>query len=112
MDSQYAWNKITAELQERGKVEITTVLTTNRKPVWFSASFDGNCILVANAEQNSPSAGLLQPRLITYNDFASVADYFVQWNASESGAENENELTTLSLNSTYILALIKKLYTD
>lgn len=49
-----AWNTMIAKLADKS-MELPTVHKTKKKPVWFSASIDGNMIYIGQAINNRPS---------------------------------------------------------
>ncbi|SPF53365.1 hypothetical protein SBF1_660006 [Candidatus Desulfosporosinus infrequens] len=53
MTSLQAWNTIVSKL-EGNRMEFPTVPRTKRKPVWFSATTDGEIIYINEASDNKP----------------------------------------------------------
>lgn len=103
MDYELLWDKILTHL-EVGDIEIHTVPSTNRIPLWLLVSRNNDMILVSCAAEHRPSVDIRSPRNITKHDFLTVAGYYERWHAGETWLRQE--VRELSRNTAYIFALI------
>lgn len=103
MNGEYVWEKIIAGLSEI-PIEIATVPSNNRTPLWFSVYLDRGNIYVDNAIMNIPSTRMTGRRKIRKNDFLTVYQFYDRWNNGER--KLRQEVRTLSRNTAYIFGLI------
>jgi len=103
MNPSETWEYILTKANSRS-FEIPTTPQNKRIPKWFSVSRNGEYMVVANAETNSPSVSLKNERRITFGDFESIFDYY---EIRKNGAKGiSKEIVAKSMNSAYIFALI------
>lgn len=103
MSAESTWNKIIATLRDT-HMEISTVPSNNRKPLWFAAYVENGDLYVQNATIHKPSTNISQRRKITKRDFETVYPYYHRWASGETYLRQE--VRTLSRNTAYIFALI------
>lgn len=103
MTTQEAWLKIISCL--KGKtIEFPTVPTTNRTPVWFSASTDGEIILINAAKNKQPSSKITVNRRLKYKTFEKVYPYYLRRSKGEAVS---TEVAKITVNQVYYYSLIK-----
>lgn len=102
---QNIWNKIIKSLSNVEK-EFPTTPKTNKNPVWFSASTDGNKIYIDEAKSNKPSSKLKTKRTLTYDNFKDVYPLYIR---RENGEKVSKEVTNITRNQVYYFSLIKHL---
>lgn len=106
MDSKNVWNKIINKLREQQPLELHTVPTIAKTPVWFSSATDGGTIFIDNALINSPSSKISSIRKLTYKDFEKIYPIFLR---REKGESVSKEATNSTRNQVYYFSLIKHL---
>ena len=99
------WAKITSALTDIS-LEVATVPSNNKEPLWFVTYMDNGKVYVDNAKAHKPSTNMSQRRRIPKKDFLTVYDYYHRWANGERHLRQEVSL--LSRNTAYILALIAK----
>ena len=87
-------------------MEFPTTPKNKRDPVWFSAFFDGDIILINKAVNNRPSSNLKMPRKLIYNIFQKVFPLYLR---RERGERVSAEVTAITVDSVYYFSLIKHL---
>lgn len=87
-------------------MEFSTTPKTKRDPVWFSAIFDGDVILINKAINNRPSSNLKMPRKLTYKTFQKVFPLYLR---RERGESVSAEAKAITVNQVYYYSLIKHL---
>lgn len=103
MGFEKLWNKIMNELAS-GSIELHTVPSNRRTPLWFVASRDNDTVMISKAEKHNPSVKVSAQRMIRKKEFLTVASYYERWNAGERDLRQEVRL--LSRNTAYIFGLI------
>lgn len=103
MDYEALWYKILISLGVCN-VEIHTVPSTNRTPLWLLVSRNNDMIMASCAADHRPSVDISSPRNITKHDFLTVASYYERWHTGETWLRQETR--ELSRNTAYIFALI------
>lgn len=88
------------------KLEFHTVPKINRKPLWFTASSDGNFIYIDNAVVNKPSSKLSVVRKLDFKNFLKVFPLYLR---RENGEVVSAEVSKVTLNQVYYFSLIKSL---
>lgn len=99
------WNKIVDKLKD-GSVELPTVPKTNRTPVWFVATTDGDKIYINKSLQNGPSCSLKMQRILDHSTFQKIYPLYLK---RENGEQVSQEATSITVNSGYYYSLIKHL---
>ncbi len=94
------WKKTLSSLSANG-VELQTL----KDGLWFLASARGNRILIGNAAAHEPSCTLDRPREVQKTEFVYVHSFYGRWLEGETGIREK--IRKRSMNSTYILAMIK-----
>jgi hypothetical protein len=95
------WKRIVSELSKAK--EIPTVRRRTAESVWFSAySIDDN-IIITESKIRKPTSKLNCPRKIDEREFSEVYPYYQPW---IKGKILRKSMSGLSLNTSYILALI------
>lgn len=102
-DFDVLWDNILTSLGV-SSVEIHTVPSTSRTPLWLLASRNNDMIMVSCAAEHRPSVDISSPRDIKKHDFITVAGYYERWHAGETWLRQE--VRELSRNTAYIFALI------
>ena len=105
MPGEHVWDKIMISL-ENNPTEISTITQNDREPLWFKAFVKNSHIIIENAEIHRPSTNLTNRRRITKKDFLLIYPYYRRWINGEIGIRNE--VRDLSVNTSYIFALIVK----
>lgn len=106
MNYEYIWNIIVNNLKEKC-IEMPTVPKTRKTPLWFSATTDGNIIIINRAVNNKPSCKLSMERKLTYNTFEKVYPLYLK---REKGEQVSSEVTSVTVNQVYFFSVIKHLY--
>ena len=99
------WKRIINELSDE-QVEIHTVPSNRKTPLWFVAKCNDNIIIIDKANINKPSCKLSGRRKISFKDFEIVNSYYDRWKSGETGIRHE--VSRKSRNTAYIFALINK----
>jgi hypothetical protein len=97
------WHKLFSSLGSKPQ-EFPTTPKSNRKPLWFSAYIDGNCIYVRNAKEHQPSCSILGERKLTYKEFEQMYPIYLK---REQGEPVSKEAQVISFNQVYWYSLIK-----
>lgn len=103
MNSEALWAEIITGLNE-SPLEMATVPSNNRQPLWFCAYIEENRLVVKNAVNHQPTTQMNNPRIIKKDDFLTVYPYYHRWANGERQLRQEVRL--LSRNTAYIFALI------
>ena len=99
------WVKILNDLL-KGSKELPTTPKTNKAPVWFLASTDGEKIYINEAVENKPSSNLKSRRVLTYKNFEDIYPIHLR---RESGEKVSKEATDATRNQVYYFSLINHL---
>lgn len=102
---QKAWQQIVTNL-DGYIIELPTTPKMKREPVWFSATSNGEEILVNKATNNLPSSRITATRTLTYDKFQEVYPLYLR---REKGESVSKEVTAITLNSVYYFSQIKHL---
>ncbi len=105
MNGERLWNKITMSLGTT-PIEVATIPSNNKEPLWFSAYMDNGVVYVDNSQEKKPSTKMSQRRKITKKDFITVYAYYHQWAKGERHLRQEVRM--LSQNTAYIFGLIAR----
>lgn len=103
MNGELLWDKIVGILTTN-PVEVSTVPSNKKEPLWFSAYTDGGKICVENSKVRNPSTKISQARKITRADFLTVYPFYHRWASGERYLRQE--VAMLSQNTAYIFGLI------
>jgi thymidine phosphorylase len=103
MTSLEAWNLIIKNLEGK-TIELPTVPKTKKIPVWFSASTNGEIVIINEATEHEPSSKLSAPRILKYNTFQKVFPLYLR---REKGEAVSSEVTATTVNQVYYFSLIK-----
>lgn len=103
-----AWKMIIEALRSEIK-EFQTVPKTNKKPIWFRASSDGDVVNIDGALINTPSSKISTTRKLTYKNFQIVYPLYLR---RENGEKVSVEVTKATVNQVYYFSLIKHLVYD
>jgi len=99
------WSKINNALR-KGSMEIATVPSDNRTPLWFTTYIEKDVLYVDKAKVHAPSSKMSAPRRISQKDFNFVYSYYSRWANGETYLRHE--VSRLSRNVAYIFALISR----
>lgn len=105
MKEQNLFEKIKSHLN-CSSIELPTVPTGNRKPLWFKVYREDDTLMVDCAVKHSPPCNISLPRKITQSDFELVYSYYDRWVAGEIGVRHE--VSRKSQNTAYIFGLIEE----
>lgn len=105
MIGEILWDKIARSLTNI-PIEVATVPSNNKEPLWFSAYIDDGVVYVDNSKTKKPSTKMSQRRKISKDDFLTVYAYYHRWASGERHLRQE--VRTLSRNTAYIFGLIAK----
>ncbi len=90
---------------EKGESFLTHTITLNkRNPLFYSVSFDNDCIIINNSNQKGPSVKLKAKRKIKENEFNKVFSYYDKWYEGVFGIRKE--VRSFSKNTSYIFGII------
>lgn len=103
MSADRTWNVIVSSLENK-TVEIPTVPSNRREPLWFKAYLENGNLYVNNSDINMPSTNMSMQRKISREDFDTVYAYYERWSNGERYLRQEVRL--LSRNTAYIFGLI------
>jgi hypothetical protein len=103
MTSLQAWNAIVSRLSGN-RVDLPTVQKTNKTPVWFSATTNGDAIFINKAIDHQPSSKLSMQRILKYSTFEKVYPLYLR---RENGESVSSEVTAITVNQVYFFSLIK-----
>lgn len=103
MNGEQTWKKIITNLCN-APIEIHTIPSNNKEPLWFETYSDGTYVYVQNAKKHKPSTNISQTRAITKKDFLTVYSYYHRWAGGETHLRQEVRL--YSRNTAYIFSLI------
>lgn len=98
-----AWNTIIHRLKGN-RIELPTVPKNKRVPVWFSATTNGEKVLINEAVDHKPSSKLSGVRTLTYRNFEKVYPLYLK---RENGESVSAEVTAITVNQVYYFSLIK-----
>ena len=101
------WKKIVSELYSK-PAEIQTIRLNNSKGVWFLASSRYGIIEINKSQVNKSSSKLKNTRKINKKEFIELYPYYKPW---KEGCSRKS-MQGLSLNTSYILALISHFEKD
>lgn len=105
MTGENIWAEITSALTEM-PIEVATIPSNKKEPLWFAAYIDGSEVYVYNANVQKPSTNMSLRRKISKKDFLTVYAYYHRWANGERHLRQEVSL--LSRNTAYIFGLIAK----
>lgn len=103
MNGEEMWDTVFKALSN-SVIELPTIPSTNRKPLWLQAYIDNGVLFVDSAKNNMPSSNMKKRRKITKKDFLTVYPYYHRWAKGERFLRQQVRL--LSRNTAYIFALI------
>ena len=103
MNGELLWNKISLEINN-APIEIATVPSNNKEPLWFIAYIDNGVVYVDNSKTKKPSTKMSQRRKISKDDFFTVYSYYHRWANGERHLRQE--VRRLSRNTAYIFGLV------
>ncbi|MEH7096509.1 hypothetical protein [Neobacillus vireti] len=98
-----AWISITKNLEGK-TIELPTIPKIKKIPVWFSATTNGDIIIIDKATSHEPSSKLSTPRILNYNTFQKVFPLYLR---REKGESVSSEVTAITVNQVYYFSLIK-----
>jgi len=102
-DPEQIWKRIVAQLQE-APVELRTVPSNKREPLWFCVVGKNGDLYVQNARSHEPSVRLSQCRRISKREFLSVYPHYQRWVKGERHVRQEAR--ACSMNTAHIFGLI------
>lgn len=105
MTSLQVWKAIISRLEGK-RIELPTVPKIKKKPVWFSATTDGEIIFINEAIDHKPSSKLSVERKLKYSKFQKVYPLYLR---RENGEKVSEEAKAITLNQVYYFSLIKHL---
>lgn len=105
MNADQVWINIMTSLNDM-PLELSTVPSNNKEPLWFNAFIENGDLFVENAVNHRPSTQMSKVRKISKKDFDTVYSYYYRWASGERYLRQE--VRTLSRNTAYIFALISR----
>lgn len=72
-----AWNTIISSLVSE-EIDVSTDPQIKKIPIWFSAKYSGNKILIGSAKFNKPTSKLSQQRSFGQDEFERVFPYYLK----------------------------------
>ena len=103
MNGEELWKAINNDLINN-VIEVHTVPSTKRSPLWIKAYLEDGTLFVDNADEHTPKSSMSQRRVITKRDFLKVFSYYHRWLKGEKYLRQE--VRAISRNTAYIFALI------
>jgi hypothetical protein len=103
MAKELIWDKVISGLSDK-PIEIQTIPSNNRQPLWFSAYLESGNIIVENARLHTPSIRVSKLRKIGKDVFLKVYPFYSRWANGEKHLRQE--VREISWNTAYIFALI------
>jgi hypothetical protein len=101
------WKNIVYELSKTR--EIPTVRLRATEVIWFSAHSINDNVIITESKIRKPTSKLSDPRKISEKEFSEVYPYHQPW---KKGKIKRKSMSGLSLNTSYILALINHFEKD
>jgi len=95
------WKRIVFELSKTK--EISTVRRGKTEGIWFSANSINDNVIITESKIRKPSSKLNGTRKIDGKEFLKIYPYYQLW---KEGKVSRTIMQRLSLNTSYILALI------